>query len=136
MKTTDYIADKGIERECEYAYMRAKVLGGGRSPIAHAELCGEGKNEAVRGSVSFFYTPIGVLVCAAIRGLEGGYAYRMALCAEDGEELELPSIYNRNGVGWCADITSKLTPRRLDGGKISVCRSGGSFPCLAAGLVK
>ena len=134
MKTTAFIDDIGIERE--YANMRARVLGGGRSPIACAELCNEKDKGEVHGSVSFFYTPIGVLVCAAVRGLEGGCAYRMVLCADDGEELELPTIYNRNGVGWCADITSKLTPRRLEGGKISIRRSGGDFPCLAVGLVR
>ncbi len=124
------------KRENEYAYMRARVLGGGREPIAYAELNGEGEYEDIHGSVSFFYTPIGVLVCASMSGLEGGFAYSMTLKAEDGEELALPTLYDRNGFGWCADITAKLTPWYLDGGQISIRRSGRGTPCLAVGAIK
>ena len=41
-----------------------------RTPFARARLRGEGENACVRGSVSFYETPLGVLVRAELCGLK------------------------------------------------------------------
>ncbi len=118
MNTTELaetaIIENDMARECILHSTRA--VGRGRRPFARAELEGNGLDTDTSGSASFYYTPLGMLVCVAVKGLarERG-VYTLAIASEeDGRELEtrcaIPPLYARGGYAWCSALTGKITP--------------------------
>ena len=112
---------------------RMAILCRGRAPIAKAKLAGE--NSCVNGTVSFFYTPLGMLVCASIWGLERG-AYSMSITEDGGKAREIKTLYDRDGYAWCADVTGRLSPVELTKARIELYKLGNSGHSIAVGSVK
>lgn len=120
----------------------------GRSPFAIARLCGEENDSEVRGEVSFYSTPVGVLIHAHVSGLEEGAetgqtqnTYGLCLCdniqepcyarKKDGSGQRgngyysgicsaMPALYEKSGQAWCSVLTGKISPADLSGRKLTV----------------
>ena len=100
----------------------AAELGRGRHPFACADISGDGECGSVRGKASFYYTPLGMLVCATVAGLgrdTGAYSLSVS---EDGErsgrasmQCAIPPLYERGGHAWCSALTGKISPCELLG---------------------
>ena len=106
----------------------------GRSPFAFAKLCGTEVFPAVRGEVSFYDTPVGVLFKANIKGFprcesnsSSAKAYNFCL-RKDGELcrsahgergkaicIGLPTVYERCGEASCMAVTKRIDPSELEG---------------------
>lgn len=123
---------EAMEKESAFGG-RMAVLCRGRAPIAKARL--EGENGCINGTVSFFYTPLGVLVCASICGLEHG-AYSMAITEDGGKAREIKTLYDKDGYAWCADIMGRLSPQELTKSRIELCKIGSNGHSIAVGSVK
>ena len=98
----------------------------GRTPIAYADICGESGHAEVKGEAVFYYTPLGMLVCASVSGLEQGRGiYSLTLTDSLGHERGaenciIPPLYARSGYAWCSALTEKLSPNELLGCKIAM----------------
>ena len=106
----------------------------GREPIASASIAGTGERCEISGTVSFFYTPLGILVAASVWGLRGG-AYSMSITEQGVRTQSLKTLYGKDGHAWCADFTGGLSARGLAHSQINLSKigSGGS---VATGSVK
>ncbi len=107
----------------------------GREPIAEALLSGEGDKSEISGTVSFFYTPLGILVAASVWGLERG-AYSMSITEDGGRTQELKTLYDKDGYAWCADVTGRLSARELTKSRIKLSKLGSDGQSIATGSVK
>jgi hypothetical protein len=122
------VIENDLAREC--ILHGVGTIGRGRRPFATARITStEGTRK--RGSVSFYYTPLGMLVCVAVGGLEderGVYTLSLATWENGGYReipCNIPPLYARGGYAWCSALTGKLTPsevrnktvllKRLDG---------------------
>ena len=79
----------------------AELLCRGRLPFRVLDVDG------VQGKVSFYYTPLGILIDAWVSGLEDGV---YSLCARSGgeERVIMPPLYSRGGYAWRSCLTGKL----------------------------
>ncbi|MBE6536213.1 MAG: hypothetical protein E7677_06325 [Ruminococcaceae bacterium] len=107
----------------------------GREPIAKADISGRGELCDINGTVSFFYTPLGILVAASVWGLRGG-AYSMSITERGGRTREIRTLYGKDGYAWCADLTGRLSARELSESRIELCRIGSDGGSVAGGSVK
>lgn len=114
---------------------KVEALCRGREPIARAKILGTGELCEISGTVSFFYTPIGILVAAHVWGLDGG-AYSMSITEYGGRTQELKTLYDKNGYAWCADVTGRLSARELAKSRIDLCKLGNGGGSVATGNVK
>ncbi len=117
-----------------YAFLRR-----GRSPYAKATLLGCNGQE-VRGTLSFYDTPLGILVSAEFEGgdfRKGVYGFCMGCGKGDpcrdrnGSCLHMPLIYGRDGRGKGAVITEALRGVSLMGREISLRESRGRHFCAS-----
>lgn len=106
-----------------------------REPIASASISGTGELCEVSGTVSFFYTPLGILVAARVWGLRGG-AYSMSITEHGGRTQSLKTLYGKDGHAWCADFMGGLSARELTESQINLCKIGGNGDSVATGSVK
>ena len=125
----------GIKQKEGVLTGKMEVLCRGREPIAEARLSGEGKCGDISGTVSFFYTPLGILIAASVWGLERG-AYTMSITEGSGKTKELKTLYNKDGYAWCADVTGKISALELTKSRINLCKLGISGQSIATGSVK
>ena len=89
-----------------------------RLPLARADIRGNAQNESIRGSISFYYTPLGTLVCASVSGLtvkRGIYTLRLAKNRSGAASFAIPPLYERGGYAWCSTLTTKLSHNDLVG---------------------
>ena len=109
-----------------------------RMPFARARLFGKGENEGGCGSVSFYETPLGVLVRAELCGMKRQPLRKKRtynFCVRDGEESAcrhasagdkrswcalMPTAYERDGCADCAMITRKIRPADIIGKTVVV----------------
>ena len=115
----------------------AKLLSG-RYPFAAAKLKGASKYPNIEGSIEFFSTPVGVVVCTEVSGLVpdnetrasriyGVYIHNTGKCTGESEGSpseraeysyalgELPSLFANNGYAWGAVLTGRFTPEDIMG---------------------
>ena len=107
----------------------------GREPIASASIAGTGERCEISGTVSFFYTPLGILVAASVWGLRGG-AYSMSITEQGGRTQSLKTLYGKDGHAWCADFTGGLLASELSESQINLSRIGSDGGSVATGSVK
>ena len=107
----------------------------GREPIATAKISGRGELCEINGTVSFFYTPLGILVAASVWGLERG-AYSMSITADSGRTQKIKTLYDKDGYAWCADVTGRISARELTESRINLHKLGGGGGSVATGCVK
>lgn len=119
-----------------FEHGRYEFLKKGRSPYACARLCGE-EDGSVRGSLSFYDTPLGVLVCAEVEGMrssEGvyGFCFGEDGCREREDAcLLLPLIYTRRGHGRASLISEGLRRIPLRGRRVYLRESRTAPLCLS-----
>lgn len=124
-----------------------------RTPFASASLCGEGENGSVRGCVSFYDTPLGVLVRAELcgltkKGLGKRKAYNFCVrdegqtacqCASRGDKRSLcavmPTAYEKEGRAVCATVTRRIKPTELVGKRIAVYEKRNGCPSKSGSAV-
>ncbi len=117
-----------------------------RTPFARAYLLGDGENEDVCGSVSFYETPLGVLVRAELCGLsKKGFGKRKAynFCVRDEKQSEcrcaisgdkrslcaiMPTAYEKEGRADCVIVTRRIKPSELVGKSIAVYEKKNGCP--------
>ena len=133
------VLENDMARECILHGVGA--IGRGRRPFARAEIVGRTERGEAGGTASFYYTPLGMLVCVSIGGLEERGVYTMSLTdgdESDGVELKsaIPPLYARGGYAWCSAITGKILPGQIKN-KIMVVRQLDSDEgdVIATGLV-
>ena len=113
-----------------------------RTPIAFADICGEAGHGRVKGEATFYYTPLGMLVCASVSGLEQGkgvYSLSLINGHEHGtSDCAIPPLYARGGYAWCSALTGKISPHELLGCKIAMREAGRIGECeeIASGVVR
>ncbi len=104
-----------------------------RTPFARACLSGKGENADVCGSVSFYETPLGVLVRAEVCGLKRQILRKKRMynfCVRDGAYSAcrhtsggdkrswcavMPTAYEKDGCADCTVITRKIRPADIIG---------------------
>ncbi len=112
----------------ELMLKRAGALGRGRTPFATVDIKGDGERGEIRGSADFYYTPLGMLVCASVGGLgkskeERGGVYSLAFGerpAEAGISCAIPPLYERGGYAWCSALTGKISPCEILGKRVTL----------------
>jgi hypothetical protein len=123
----------------------AGVLGKGRSPFAFADICGEDGHGTVKGRASFYYTPLGMLVCASVKGLDGKRSVYSLSLVSDKEHVSnvsvqcaIPPLYERNGYAWCSALTGKISPCEIIGRRIAMREMGNdeNEGDIASGVVR
>ena len=137
------MAEMKREKDIESVYA---FLYKDRTPFARACLSGNGENGDVRGSVSFYETPLGVLVRAELCGLsKRAFGKRKAYnfcvrdekqsecrCASSGDKRSLcaimPTAYEKEGRADCAVVTRRISPSELVGKNIVVYERGNGCP--------
>jgi hypothetical protein len=137
------MAEMKCEKDIEsiYAFLYKE-----RTPFAMASLLGNGENVGVRGSVSFYETPLGVLVRAELCGLsKRAFGKRRAynFCVRDEKQSEcrcaslgdkrslcaiMPTAYEKEGRADCAIVTRRIKPSELVGKKIVVYEKRNGCP--------
>jgi hypothetical protein len=128
-----------LARECILHGVGA--IGRGRRPFARALLKGTEENLGASGTVSFYYTPLGMLVCVTLRDLnrERG-VYTLTLSETDGEERNVrcavPPLYARDGCAWCSALTGKLLPSEVSGRTVVIRELGAYAETVAVGRVQ
>lgn len=156
--TTKTERRKDIEMQYGNEWQGAhEVLCKGRLPFANANLTGEDGFPSVCGSVEFYSTPMGVLICAQVRGLpcdtvQGKKPKAYGICLGNSTSSErreqafctghlylgkhrapctaMPTLYEKNGSLWCSVMTGRITPADLAGKMIRVHESTGSCPMI------
>jgi len=109
-----------------------------RTPFARARLFGEGEYASICGSVSFYETPLGVLIRAELCGLSKrafGKRKSYNFCVRDGEQSVcgcaimgnkrswcalMPTAYEKDGCADCVIITRKISPTDIIGKTVAV----------------
>ncbi|MBQ9112124.1 MAG: hypothetical protein IJY08_00925 [Clostridia bacterium] len=141
--SNDMTAGVDLLRDEETARMfgGAAELGRGRKPFAFARICGDGEGGEIKGQASFYYTPLGMLVCATVKGLGGGRGV-YSLSVSDGKnrnaraalQCAIPPLYERGGHAWCSALTGKISPDELFGKRITLreLKRGGE---VATGMI-
>ncbi len=120
----------------------------GRKPYASARLCGCG-DTTIRGILSFYDTPLGILVCAEVEGMsssEGVYGFCLGGSEKDGYKeredacLRLPLIYTKHGRGRAALVSEGLRRISLNGRCVFLKESRFAPLCacgtLACGIIE
>ena len=117
------------------------AIGRGRRPFARARLEGKEQGGGVSGNVSFYYTPLGMLVCVAIGGLKkdrGVYTLSLSSC-DGGRRTDMrcavPPLYARGGYAWCSVLTGKLLPSEVSECTALIKELGGHTNTVASGRV-
>ncbi len=110
------VIENDLAREC--ILYGVGTLGRGRRPFAKADIVGREGESETSGSASFYYTPLGMLICVAVKGLSEGGVYTLSLMSNDsGREMEtrcaIPPLYSRGGYAWCSALTGKLSPSEI-----------------------
>ncbi|MBE6577697.1 MAG: hypothetical protein E7653_06120 [Ruminococcaceae bacterium] len=117
MNTVDFgetaVVENDLAREC--ILHGVGTLGRGRRPFAKAQLKGEAH---MSGTASFYYTPLGMLVCVTVKGLSDKGVYTLSLASNDGSKevqtrCAIPPLYSRGGYAWCSALTGKLAPSEI-----------------------
>ncbi len=131
MNTVDFgetaVIENDLAREC--ILHGVGTLGRGRRPFAKAQLKGSADGSRMSGTASFYYTPLGMLVCVAVKGLSERGVYTLSLASGDGKELEtrcaIPPLYSRGGYAWCSALTGKLAPSEIQDKTVVMRALGG-----------
>ena len=126
------MAERMCEKDTESVYA---FLYKDRAPFASARLCGEGENAGVCGGVSFYETPLGVLVRAELCGLKKQVLRKKRaynFCVRDERTKEclskdnrslctaMPTAYEKDGCFECVLVTRRISPSDLVGKKVVV----------------
>lgn len=91
----------------------------GRRAFASAHI--DAKDTNIDGTACFYYTPIGMLVCVSVVGLEeNGGVYSLEVVTESGGRFTLPPLYEKSGRAWCVSLTGKISACEILGGRINV----------------
>ena len=112
----------------EMILRRAGALGRGRTPFATVDIKGNGERGEIRGSADFYYTPLGMLVCASVKGLgkssgERGGVYSLSFGdkgVDAGISCAIPPLYERGGYAWCSALTGKISPCEILGKRVTL----------------
>ncbi|MBO5202989.1 MAG: hypothetical protein J6B72_00035 [Clostridia bacterium] len=147
MKTVELtekeIVEGDMTQRCRWR--GAGVLGKGRSPFAFADILGEDGHTDIKGRASFYYTPLGMLVCASVKGLDGKRrVYSLSLVSDNegtrdtAMQCAIPPLYERNGYAWCSALTGKISPCEIIGRRIAMREMGndGKRGAVASGVVR
>ncbi len=127
-------SNESIENFCchtaakEMILRRAGALGRGRTPFATVDIKGKGERGEIRGSADFYYTPLGMLVCASVKGLgrengKRGGVYSLSFGErpdEAGMSCAIPPLYERGGYAWCSALTAKISPCEILGKRVTL----------------
>jgi hypothetical protein len=123
VKEIDLLGDTSEARN----FGGAAELGRGRHPFACADICGEGDSGSIHGKASFYYTPLGMLICATVGGLGRNRGiYSLSVTEDDGVwrkapmQCAIPPLYERGGRAWCSALTGKISPCELIGKRITL----------------
>ena len=119
----------------------------GRHPFASAELRGGYAHPGVKGEISFYDTPAGVLVSARLQGLPGrggtthaSTVYGFCLGERESDTCSvgcgrncrfcriMPSLYEKDGNAWCSFLTRKLSVSDLEGRRITLRERTVEYP--------
>ena len=119
MDTLKIVEDQTASaQERTYLLHGVGAIGRERLPLASAEIRGNAQNSTVKGNVSFYYTPLGTLVCACVSGLSakrGIYTLRFVSDKGGADAFAIPPLYERGGYAWCSTLTAKLSHNDLVG---------------------
>ena len=102
--------------ECRWNSDGYSILMRGRRPYAEAHFCGV-RGESVSGRLSFYDTPLGILVSAELAGeilSNGVYGFCLESEAHD-VCMSLPVVYGKNGRAKGRIITERLRRKSLLG---------------------
>lgn len=139
--------------ETQVCNNRYRVIVGGRAPFARAEISGTATHPGVHSTVSFYCTPVGIIIDTRISGLPvsggktgtgkpdifGMYIRNAGNCVgcsseeADGKSTVkgktvsrgvMPMIFGRGGDAWSSFFTDKLSPADVVGRRLIVHQTG------------
>ena len=113
MEKTEQNSEQNLDR------ISISELWRNRAPIAYTLLYGN--EEKSTGSTFFYCTPLGLIVCTSVCGLDDEVGiYSLSFISKEGSVCKLPPLYNKDGYAWNMALTGKIYACELLGGEIKI----------------